>query len=163
VSSHRSTTPNYFGYSGFGSFNTPPSLSPGAHDPSTCVLLDLTVQIHFGSSGFGIFKLLRTRSSRSAFTRRQWIFATHPSGSDGPDSLRLFGLWEFQLLHTRSSLSSFTRRLRSVDTYPPDNQRPGSTSGLRRFRSLLDHKLPKCFASELWILHHLSLLTMDGP
>jgi hypothetical protein len=47
---------------------------------------------YFGYSGFVSFKILHTRSSRSAFTRIQWIFAMHPSGSDGPGSLRDFGV-----------------------------------------------------------------------
>jgi hypothetical protein len=51
-----------FGYSGFGCFNLSPLPSSGSHDPPTRTLLDLTVQICFGSpalraSGISSFKL----------------------------------------------------------------------------------------------------------
>jgi hypothetical protein len=68
------------------------------------------------------------------------------------------GFRSFKLLCTRSSWSAFTRRIRPVDTYPHGDQRPRSTSGLQRFRSLLDHKFPKfsCFGVvDLAPLFHL--------
>jgi hypothetical protein len=92
----RSMVMSDFDSSGFGSFNTPPLLSLRDHDPLIRVLLDLMVQIHFGSSSFKSFTLLHTHSSRSSFTRRQGIYSTRPSGSNGPNSLRPFGVREFQ-------------------------------------------------------------------
>jgi hypothetical protein len=93
------------------------------------------------------------------FTLRLFITST-PLGFDclSLQPFRSSGFWSLKLLCTRFSQSALTRRLRSADTYPPGNQWPGSTSGLRRFWSLLVHKL-----LELWILRHLSSLTMDGP
>jgi hypothetical protein len=51
-----------FDSSGFGCFNASPFPSSRSHDPPTCTLLDLTVQISFGSptlraSGISSFKL----------------------------------------------------------------------------------------------------------
>jgi hypothetical protein len=59
--SHRSMVVVHFGSSGFGSFNSQPSLSPGVLLPEddrslSRVLLNHTTMIYFGSSEFGSFK-----------------------------------------------------------------------------------------------------------
>jgi hypothetical protein len=138
-----------------GVSNSPPSLSPrvlspGVHDLSTCVLLDLTATIHFDSSGFGVsnsYALVPPRvlspedngfppripldltaqihfgSFRVLSPKVHRSLAMCPSRSDGPDSLRLFRVREFQTPAHSFLRSAFTRRLRSVDTYPPGDQR----------------------------------------
>lgn len=56
------------------------------------VPLDLTVRVLFGSSSFGSFNSCTLVPLWSDFTRIQQIFATRPSGSDSPSSLRDFGI-----------------------------------------------------------------------
>jgi hypothetical protein len=124
------------------------SILSGVHDLMTCVLSQIDDSQLLRLFGVRRFQTLLLHFLLEYFHPEFMIFRHVPSGSDGPDSLRLFGssgFGSFRLLCTRFSQSAFTRTSWISATYPSamdgcDLLRP---SGLREFVTLLTWKPPK--------------------
>jgi hypothetical protein len=86
----RSMTPNSLRLFDFGSFNTPLLLLPEAHDPSPCVPLDLTVQIHFKFRVSGVS--ISTEIFEVIFPEASDLLTRNPLATNGQDLLRLFAI-----------------------------------------------------------------------
>jgi hypothetical protein len=172
----------HFGSSDFKSFNSQLKAQcnlPEASDLSPRVSLDLTVQI---SSALQLFdsSALRRFGSSALSTSALWLSGTSALRLFSSPALRLFDslalrLFSSLVLQLFGSPGFSSSGFRSLNSYTlishgvclpeirdllkhtsPSVQRPRFTSVVSP--PLLVHKLPK-----LWILRHLSSLTMDSP
>jgi hypothetical protein len=136
----------------------PRVLSPGYNGFPPRIPLDLMVQVLFGSSGFRSFNSYALVPLRSDFTRIQRISTTRPSGSDGPGSLRDFGVRVIRTLQ-QSVLPEYIlpeSKIVHHASFPINGHGLLQDFGVQEFLPFHTHFLPKGFHPELMIYRRVS-------